>query len=775
MSIEALKKTLKSKQDKISADSEKVERIVSQLADTTAYKSIPTYNVQQKKWYYSSFKNRKDWIVFLRQQFKEVGKYKLCNTHLWNEKGMTYMKNQVYTKFPKNSKAYNDFWKAEGKKCNTGIIYESEGIEHFVSGYYYFYLNYCPILVKHEKNKEMIPEIWDLDYHTFLYLERSFAENKFAACNKRRQTGWSYKMAAIAICDLWFRKKQKIKVWSSKEVYINDYWSICGSYRKHLIKNTGWGRQFWKSAAKDMEWHMIWKAQEAGRDIDIGRDNRLIGINTRVESTALVGGFNTLVIGEESGVDKSLLKNLGFVSPSLKQNELITGKLIIGGSVGELKDCAGLRQITYKPRDYDFLAIPDLENPALERVLFIPMQWNYIHVIKDDEDDSIVLGYVKCYDKDGNSDIPLALKYLTELREKKKKQSPESYTLYCSQNPMTLDELYQGREDNRFDIPLLSRQFLRLEENFKPVTIEIFEQNGRYSPVITPKQLVTEFPTKPSSYKEGGIVMLEPPMENPKPFIYYAGVDPVKELKGGYGSSLMSCYIYKNYYEENNELKGGYPVAYYTGRHFDDKETFENVYKLIKLYNAHAAIENDQDSFINYIRQKNDESIILRRSQVPILKDLVPNSQISSDEYGIRMNTGGKKSRVFEYALNKIKEYTEEILDINKDDFGNDIVRYGVERIQDPMLLTELIEYSDEGGNYDRIVAFGLALLTAKSYEANKVMQRFVTQNQNPHIYSGVTKNNLTSTITYNSAISSYNPLRNKLTKTTFNPFIKTK
>lgn len=694
------------------------------------YLEVPTY--KENKWSYTNFATKKDWIDFLRLQFKDVGTYDLTDTKLWQEKGQNYFQNKSYSEFPKNSKGYHDFWLKEGIKCHKGIIWHSinkrgKEVVHYVTGYYYFYLNYCPITVKHENNKERLPEIWDLDYHTFLYLERSFAEGKYAACNKRRQTGWSYKMAAIAMCDLWFKKKQKIKVFSKGSKYVNDYFTMCSVFRNHLITNTGWNRQFWKDGAKDLEWHMIWKAQEAGRDIQIGRDNWLKGINTATNSTNLVGGYNTLVVSEESGVDSDFLKNIGYVDASLKQGDIVTGKFIAGGSVGELKDCEGLRKITYKPEDYGFLSIPDLENPIKKRVLFIPVQWNYIHPITDPNDESVIIGQIKCYDENGNSDVEKALKLIASTRERKRKQDPASFTLYCSQNPITLDELYQARETNIFDTALISKQRLWLDDNYEDVTVELVEEDNKIVHKYINKHVVSDFPLKHNSEREGCIVMFEPPIKNPKPYMYFAGVDPVQLIEGK-GESLFSIHIFLNYYEENNVLKGGYPVAWYTGRYFDDNDTFEIGRRLIKYYNALTTCESDVDSFINYMKSFNEEYYLLKRSQIPIMKDLVPNSSISGDEYGIRMNTGGSSSRVRKHILTKIKEYTEEKLDKFMNEKGEEVIRYGVERIKDRMFLKELEEFDETNiTKFDRNTSFGLALMTAKCYESNRVMQKIYT------------------------------------------------
>ena len=106
------------------------------------FKQVPTF--ENGKWSYTNFDTKRDWIIYLREQFKEVGKYRLQETNKWQEKGNTWLNSKTtnggkYTDLPKNSKGYNDFWKSEGVKCERGVIYKTkdkwgETLEHYVSG-----------------------------------------------------------------------------------------------------------------------------------------------------------------------------------------------------------------------------------------------------------------------------------------------------------------------------------------------------------------------------------------------------------------------------------------------------------------------------------------------------------------------------------------------------------------------------------------------------------------------------------------------------------------
>ena len=545
-------------------------------------------------------------------------------------------------------------------------------------------------------------------------------------------------MASIIIRDMWFKKKQRIKAWTKGEKYISSLWTIVNQFRAFIQNNTAWRRDFLKDDSKNRTWHMMWKDSTGSL---FGRDNELKGVNAHKE-TDLVGGYHTLGIAEEAGINDDLKAQVDYFMASISQGALRTGRLIIGGSVGELKHCEDLRHYTYNPEESGFLGVDDVWVPDKKVSLFIPVQWNYIHHVVDPDDPDIILDIERCYDEDGNSDVEKALSLIYAYR-KSIEHDPISYTKYCSQNPISLDELYSIRETNIFPIHIINPHYNWLEDNVKPKTIELeynpqdikeYKDPRDYTKLIykeTPLYVCEDFPLRPSSIRESNIVINEYPILNPKPYIYFAGVDPVKNLTSGYGSSLMSCYIYQNFYTENGALKGGKYVAWYTGRCYDDNDTFNMVLKLIEFYNAHAIIESDESSFIDWMRNEGKSNYMFRRSQIPILKDLVPNSKIG-DEYGVRMNTGGSSgSRIREYMYEKLITYSQEIMGVLDLPDGRKQQIYGVERIKDKMLLKEMLNFkagSESQNKFDRITAAGLALITAECYRASQITQKVFTK-----------------------------------------------
>lgn len=700
------------------------------MQENQIFSRIPKYNSLTDSWEFLDFKTKKDHITFLKAQFKVPGKYGLKNTKNWIKPRLVFKEHGVFTQAIKNSKSYKKFWLSEGLKITNGVLFD----DFFVPGSYYFYLNYCPIIIKHEGNRLLFPEVWDSDYHTFLYLELCAATGKFAVINKKRQTGFSYKMAALIILDMWFKKKQRIKAWTKGEKYIASLWTILNQFRAFIQHNTAWQRDFIKDDTKGRIWHMMWK--DATNTL-FGRDNELKGVNAFKE-TDLVGGYHTLGIAEEAGINDSLKAQVDYFMASISQGALRTGRLILGGSVGELKNCEDLRQYTYHPEESGFMGVEDIWIPGKKVSLFIPVQWNYIHHVADPDDPEIILDIERCYDDDGNSDVEKALSYIYAYR-KSIEHDPGSYIKYCSQNPISLDELYSVRETNIFPTHIINPQYNWVEENVKDRTIKL-EYNPEpvtsvknpkdYQKLIyeeTPLYICKDFPLRPTSIRESNLVINEFPILNNKPYIYFAGVDPVKNLSGGYGSSLMSCYIYQNYYTENGILKGGKYVAWYTGRCYDDNDTFNMVLKLCEFYNAHVTIESDESSFIDWMRNAGKAHMMFRRSQIPILKDLVPNSKIG-DEYGLRMNTGGAQgSRVREYMYEKLVTYCQEVMGVLDLPDGRKQQIYGVERIKDVMLLKEMLNFKSGSASqdkFDRITAAGIALIVAECYRAGQVVPK---------------------------------------------------
>ena len=70
----------------------------------------------------------------------------LKNTNRIRPAALRFLKHGAYTSFLPGTKDYYDFWDEERKRCLYGYTVD-EGTEDElkVTGFHYFYLNYCPI------------------------------------------------------------------------------------------------------------------------------------------------------------------------------------------------------------------------------------------------------------------------------------------------------------------------------------------------------------------------------------------------------------------------------------------------------------------------------------------------------------------------------------------------------------------------------------------------------------------------------------------------------
>ena len=273
--------------------------------------------------------------------------------------------------------------------------------------------------------------------------------------------------------------------------------------------------------------------------------------------------------------------------------------------------------------------------------------------------------------------------------------------------PQEVDDIFLNEDTNIFDIESAKRQKTRLLNQERTGTpVILFNDGEKIAHEFTDKLPISNFPLKNSDLKEAPIVIYEFPIDNPPYGLYVAGVDPYRQGKSAYSTSLGSVYIYKRMHEISGEKYQDMFVASYCARP-DKKETWEEQARLlIKYYNARALCENDDISFIEYMKAKGDAHFLERQPEW--LKEIVPNTTVKRD-YGIHRSS----QKIIDYLHTCLKKYMESPIFVEKNDAG-EVIRevLGVSKIFDPVLLEEIIQYNDSG-NFDRIVAAELAIAQA--------------------------------------------------------------
>jgi len=308
------------------------------------------------------------------------------------------------------------------------------------------------------------------------------------------------------------------------------------------------------------------------------------------------------------------------------------------------------------------------------------------------------------------SDKELAEKVIKEEREAVLK-NPD-HNLYLKQVmyfPLTVDECFLSSSANIFNIEMAKRQKNRLisQERAGTPVILFEDEKGIVRHEFTDKLPISNFPMQTGESKDAPVMIYEFPVNNPPYGLYTAGVDPYRQGQAAYSTSLGAIYIYKRMHDLTGEKYQDMFVASYVARPDRKDDWNEQVRLLIKYYNARTLVENDDISFIEYMKAKGDAHYL--EKQPDWLKEIVPNTTVRR-EYGIHRSS----TKIIDHLHTCFKQYTEETVFEDVDEEGNVITKvYGMYKILDPMLLEEIIRYNDNEGNYDRVVAAELTVAQA--------------------------------------------------------------
>ena len=383
---------------------------------------------------------------------------------------------------------------------------------------------------------------------------------------------------------------------------------------------------------------------------------------------------------------------------------------ILTGTGGDMKKFMDAKSLMFDVGNYNFLEYNNAKDEKRIHGLFISHKFRM--EAKYESSLGVYLDLPKKNDLHNVrmlvSDEELATKITNDNLERLKRAGDRlAYLKEKMYYPQEVDDIFLNEDSNIFDIEGAKRQKARLLANERTGTpVVLYDDGDGIKHEFTDKLPITNFPLKNADHKDAPIVIYEFPVENPPYGLYVAGVDPYRQGKAAYSTSLGAVYIYKRMHAITGEKYQDMFVASYCARP-DKKEVWEEQARLlIKYYNARALCENDEVSFIDYMISKNDAHYL--EKQPEWLKEVVPNTTVRRD-YGIHRSA--EKIRDFLHGC--LKKYTEQTLLVEKNEAGEIInEKKGMVKIFDPVLLEEMIQYNEDG-NFDRIIAAELAVALA--------------------------------------------------------------
>ena len=627
------------------------------------------------------------------------------NSDKFRQAAITYQKNGYYTAIPKGTTEHRKFWDEEYRRCLFG--YSAEDGD-FISGYFYFYLNYCPIIRTIIDNVKMangsyreiirrsreFPLFYDYDKAYFDTIEEAERTGKHLVVIKKRGAGYSFKGGSMLCRNFYLIPNSKsYAIASENEFLIKDglltkAWDMMDWINEH----TPWSKKCQKIDQK-MHKRASLVVSKDGVQTEVGYKSEIIGISLKNDPNKARGKRGKLILWEEAGKFPGLKTAWQIARPSVEDSGIAFGLMIAYGTGGEEDaNYTGLKDLFYEPKGYNALCIDnvwDEDNYGNECGFFVPEYYNMIGEYNGEP----------FMDKDGNSNIPLSKKFALEERKKVADHASDRTTIdrYIAEKPFTPAEATLNIKGNIFPKADLIRHLATLRNSktlsgFKQSGILVMDADGKLKWEISVKlKDLNRYRLEPDQDKSGAIVIWEHPADDPPYGLYVAGCDPY-DHDHSTTNSLGSIIVYKRF--QNFESYYDLPVAEYTGRPNTAEEFYENVRRLVKYYNAKLLYENEKKGLYVYFTQNHEEYLLA--DQPDIINDVLQTTTKVSRRKGIHMNKEIKLwgERLIRDWLNE--EYAPGYKNLTK--------------VFSEPLLEELISYNEDG-NFDRVMAFMMIMI----------------------------------------------------------------
>lgn len=380
---------------------------------------------------------------------------------------------------------------------------------------------------------------------------------------------------------------------------------------------------------------------------------------------------------------------------------------------GDMKKFFDAKQLMFDVKAFNFLEFKNEDNEKRIHGLFIGHKYRleakvdstfgkFMNAPKESQLHDIFMQV---------GDSELADKVTDENLERAKKANDRvAYLKEKMYYPKKVDDIFLNEDSNIYDIESAKRQQQRLLLS-EPAqwNVDLYlDENGKVAWKQSEKRPIEAYPHKPSDSTDAPVVIWEHPIDNPPRGLYVAGTDPYRQGKAKYSTSLGAIYIYKRMHSISGEEYQDMFVASYVARPNDKSKWEEQARLLTKYYNAINLCENDEISFIEYMKAKGDAHMLVKMAEVTWLKEAVVQTTVSR-EYGIHRSS----EKIRDYLNSSLKKYTESVVYREEDEEGSVIKEVlGMSKILDPVALEEIIQFNEDG-NFDRLIAMQLAIAQA--------------------------------------------------------------
>ena len=613
-----------------------------------------------------------------------------------------------YTTLRPNANPNSDFGKwlyEERKRGWEGYCNPETGM--WVTGDYYWMLNYCPmhLVQKNDKGVAMRtvahPRFWDGQFlmSHYLYQGRMHGHHAAALASRGRgKTSFGGGLLARRCIIGETEENQKevqcmvTAVDRTKLMDTNMILKVFKDNLDHCAKYTQFASHRLKSSDQEMEWKMGYK--KAGSEVEYGSKNSVSGIISGVNQDKLNGSRGVLYLIEEAGIFKNLLSMFNMIRPSVEQGNDVFGEVFMYGTAGDdQSDFTAFAEIFYSPGGYNMEPLEnvfDKEGQGRKQCCFF--YGAYMNYADD------------CIDENGNSDVTKALLLLLNDRYKTKYGSTDVNTITkrISQYPIVPQEAMLKSNGNIFPVTELNARLNELDNNpnaFDDVYVGELIQDGKagevkFNPTIDLP--IRDFPTKDNKVT-GALEIFEMPKKGSDGKVpagrYICSNDPY-DADVSNTMSLGSIFVL--------DLWTDMIVAEYTGRPMFAEDFYEICRKMCLFYNCRCMYEQNVMGMFSYFSSHNAIHLLAETPEYLVQRNMISSIGYGNKSVGIRATTP-----IINGAFKMIQTWLRKpIVSIYTDENGNNTETTipNLYRIKNRALLKELALWNPQG-NYDRVMS----------------------------------------------------------------------
>lgn len=630
-----------------------------------------------------------------------------------------YMKYGTYTNLRPNSNPNSEFGKwliEETRRCYEGYVRPSDG--EWITGDYYFFLNYCPMLVSKKvkgTNKavrtESFPDIWDGHYLMSHYLEQARNSGLQAATLSSRGRGKSYWGAGMLAKRFILgvgkgeesrRRTCFILAADATKLVAGDQTLDKFQYDIDFIKeNMQWPSMRLTDALQKMQWKMGYIDLNTGTKK--GTLNSVVGFSI-VDEAKIRGSRGDLFLFEEAGSFPKLLDTYNNLIPSVKFGDEVYGQIFLYGTSGDSdSDFQSMQEIMYNPDGYGVYGVNNVyDKEGFGKKLFTFFFPEY-------------LNRAGCYDSNGNSNVTKALFEIITERIKIKYNSSDIRTILktISDRPIVPQEAIMKVRGNFFPITDINNRIAQLDSNpseYDDVYVGkiIFNSENRPEFQPTSDTPIRDFPLKSESTK-GAVEIFKLPEKDASGNVfsnrYIAGLDPIDDDSSDDSShSLMSLFIL--------DLWTDSIACEYTERTSFADDGYEMIRRILLFYNARCLYENNKKGIFSYFSRMNCIYLLEDTPEFLRDKDMIKTTGLGNKSKGYSATKG-----INEYADKLTRDWLMQPVNIvqtvNKEEVETTI--YKLYTVENRAFLRECSLFNPDI-NVDRIRAFGAVMLSREQH-----------------------------------------------------------